>query len=101
MFRNLFLSWLAFSQQLESTIFNYSLALCLSLMGEFFFMIVLNNSLGVLGPLSGFTMVVVSQQEEGSEERLFWCQVMALQRNLINVAYVQTFFFNCVWRVVH
>ena len=36
MFRNLFLSWLAFSQQLESTIFNSSLALCLFLMGESF-----------------------------------------------------------------
>ena len=56
---------------------------------------------GVLGPLSGFTFVIVSQQEEGSEERLFWCQVMALQRNLINASYFQTFFFNCVWRVVH
>ena len=34
MFWNLFLSWLAFSNQLESTIFNSSLALCLFLMGE-------------------------------------------------------------------
>ena len=59
------------------------------------------NVPGVLGPLSGFTMVVVSQQEEDSEDRLFWCQVLALQRNLINVVYFQTFFFNCLWRVVH
>ena len=36
MFWKFFLSWLAFSQQLESTIFNYSLALCLFLMGDFF-----------------------------------------------------------------
>ena len=59
------------------------------------------NAPGVLGPLSGFTIVVVSYQEEDSEERLFWCQVLALQRNLVNTAYFQTFFFNCVWRVVH
>ena len=36
MFWNLFLSWLVFSHQLESTIFNSSLALCLFLMGESF-----------------------------------------------------------------
>ena len=34
MFWSVFISWLAFSQQLESTIFNSSLAFCLLLIGD-------------------------------------------------------------------
>ena len=36
--RNLFISWLVFSKQLESTLFNSSLALCLSIMGKLNFL---------------------------------------------------------------
>ena len=36
--RNLLIAWLVFSKQLESTLFNSSLALCLCIMGRLFFL---------------------------------------------------------------
>ena len=92
-FWNLSISWFSFSGQLEPTIFNYSLAFCLFLMGESCVSLDMYKIKvsGVLGPVSCFTVVVVSQQEEESEERLFWCQMLALQRNLINAAFFQVY----------